>query len=582
MMKIGQKTPACIQRNEIIIPKGRFDLSTWEINPVHDIQISEGGRILTVYKFKPNEWIIKSRESDKSNTHIAEILSGWTVKISGTNKAVQDGKLTYYNHVTYAGPNYSGRGVSVVPINQNNKSYTTMWPWDLNIPNGSLKNPNNGWGTYGYTTEGTHNIFDRASFPNNGTTEWQIGIFIYSGVEEELIDLEGTPIVIEQQITEGVDPSTIEIWKICDNKGVIYSKPKTVENCWIKYGLAERNEAENGFINFKVSSINYPNWPIKLPKVVDWKDYITEKSGITWNIAPTNTEIWEEIKDFYSNNFVSAYSLYNAFQKSNIDSITLKVNGPSISMHNTFSESKVEEVNLILNKAETISGHNMFRGAHSLKKVSSNVPISTADISGMFEFCGNLKELPDGFLNILGFNNKQNTSSRRGVNIAFAFELSSIEVFKQEGNDRLAPGNIVLVCAVEQAFNATKIKSVYPILDLGQINPKGAYRAFCSSSITDIRIKNLNHGDWHLDDTPDSNNIIQGNLPNLDAESVSYMIQNLYDLSLTNNNNEYFNPSVTTASLYLCETLRDKISQEDVVSANSKGWKIFVGGSELK
>ena len=55
------------------------------------------------------------------------------------------------------------------------------------------------------------------------------------------------------------------------------------------------------------------------------------------------------------------------------------------------------------------------------------------------------------------------------------------------------------------------------------------YLAFAAEAITDIRIKNLNHGDWYLNGKG-SGNSNHGNLPNLDQESINYLIENLYNL----------------------------------------------------
>ena len=80
--------------------------------------------------------------------------------------------------------------------------------------------------------------------------------------------------------------------------------------------------------------------------------------------------------------------------------------------------------------------------------------------------------------------------------------------------------------------------------------------------------------------------ITHENIPNLDDDSIAYLIDNLNDLVSTYDpesdpaNVSDYAPNIQSASLYLPETFQEKITSKQISGAKTKGWTIYVGGTE--
>ena len=148
-----------------------------------EYEISSDGTLLRIYKVSPNFSVAWSNLENPSNVTLAEKFANWRIHISGVQEK-RGNIFTYRTHGTWGGPNYSGRGLVFSPSNQGGNSlYILNYPWDLNVTNGSLKNPNDGWSSYGYTVDGQQNVFNITSFPERATigTKYQMTMEFMTG-----------------------------------------------------------------------------------------------------------------------------------------------------------------------------------------------------------------------------------------------------------------------------------------------------------------------------------------------------------------------------------------------------------------
>lgn len=148
-----------------------------------DYEISSDGTLLRIYKVSPNFSVAWSNLENPSNVTLADKFANWKIHISGVQEK-RNNIFTYRTHGTWGGPNYSGRGLVFSPSNQGGNSlYINSYPWDLNVQNGSLKNPNEGWASYGYTVDGQQNVFNITAFPERPAigTEYQMTMAFVTG-----------------------------------------------------------------------------------------------------------------------------------------------------------------------------------------------------------------------------------------------------------------------------------------------------------------------------------------------------------------------------------------------------------------
>ncbi len=132
--------------------------------------------------------------------------------------------------------------------------------------------------------------------------------------------------------------------------------------------------------------------------------------------------------------------------------------------------------------------------------------------------------------------------------------------------------------ATQMMNGANSLRYFGPVIDMMYCPPRLANKAFCADNLEDVRIKNLNHGSWHLDYSYDGE-YTQGNLRSLNQESIKYLFENLCDLTTYEEDSEDpANPEVPSADIYCPSTWSDKVTDDMVSEANSKGWTIYIGG----
>lgn len=321
------------------------------------------------------------------------------------------------------------------------------------------------------------------------------------------------------------------------------------------------DDGEHTFPNGKISVSNNTGYVfdggIVMPKIVDLnnvikvidKDKIVQ-SYLTWNISVTNDDVWEDVRKWYSGNTINGTMISSSLftncsingdiilninnNENLVDSGNTSGNNYYLFAHDFVNGSKINSITFNLAEGHRFSvGHNMFRGATELTECHTNYPIGTTDCSGMFEWCGKLKTYDSNFIN---WGDRANFSynNEGGTNMAFCFEATGLETIPQYNEDRFDNTNtIICLPYISQMFNSSNsLKTVGPVIDIKMVNPPvdgAAYLAFAAEAITDIRIKNLNHGDWYLNGKG-SGNSNHGNLPNLDQKSINYLIENLYNL----------------------------------------------------
>ena len=265
------------------------------------------------------------------------------------------------------------------------------------------------------------------------------------------------------------------------------------------------------------------------------------------------------------------------------------MNGTNISGVAEFADSNIEKV--IINTGFVTSLHEIFYGAGNLREVEFENVARSQDLSGAFEFCHNLLKLP--VINWSDGNTSFNSVDTGGVvtvvtykvpcsNAGFAFEYCyRLPEIPQYGATRDAAINTLTFTNYSpQTFNQCKaLTKIGPILDFRYLEPANASLIFGGcTALTDLRLKNLNHGSWRFDEKA-INGVVHGNLSALDAESVKYLIDNLSDLTVTSSDDEHAISAVRTAELH-CPSTWTSITDAQVTAANAKGWRIFINDTE--
>lgn len=371
------------------------------------------------------------------------------------------------------------------------------------------------------------------------------------------------------------NPASVECWKIYHKGDLIYNKEKTIENLWNKYGLI-------GVLQKEVVNETYPDtrgfsyWDVDIKKVYNGTDYSSIKiplltdfdsqmtlyhqrevigdtcyvKGIKWNCQPTNLEFWEPVKEWYANNTITV--LPYLFRNSNISgslilnlptdaSVNNKYTSRWFSGEQAFYDTHLTDITINIPYLNSLtSGNTLFQGAKLLKNITVNVSTNEywniIDGSGMFEFCENLEALPNNiwFSATLGVDyGVAYPNQLMGWFVEYCVKLKTIPC---NNNNIIVPRVATQMCR-----SAGALTTIEPVIDCKVLDPRMANKMFVGTdSLTSVKLKNLNHGDWIFDNVArtitiggeaSSSTICHGNLTELDAESVEYLFANLVDLS---------------------------------------------------
>ena len=405
------------------------------------------------------------------------------------------------------------------------------------------------------------------------------------------------------EVDKPVDPSTVRCWTVYHGSDVLYHENKTKENAWEAYNLITTKTIPGTKSKLIVKSFVGLDGTKKLPTLDVYKDsdfYSKAADGTVtfqrFNGILNNKKVAAKVKEWFAAHTISQIFTNNPnrneglFYASDIDgTLTLNMNGTNISGVAEFADSNIEKV--IINTGFVTSLHEIFYRAGNLREVEFENVARSQDISGAFEFCGNLLKLPkinwgDGNCN---FNSTDTSGTVTVViykvpcsNAGFAFEYCyRLPEIPQYGATRDAATNTLTFTNYSpQTFNQCKaLTKIGPILDFRYLEPANASLIFGGcTALTDLRLKNLNHGSWRFDEKA-INSVVHGNLSALDAESVKYLIDNLSDLTVTSSDDEHAISAVRTAELH-CPSTWTSITDAQVTAANAKGWRIFINNTE--
>ena len=434
-------------------------------------------------------------------------------------------------------------------------------------------------------------------------------------MENVIVDISGLDYY--REVREGqTDLSSVELWDAYIGDNQVWHKDKTMENCWLQYGYATSKETDRTV--YKVANEQDSTLRLHLPEITDLDDVIYKLNdsqlicNTTWNIQIANIEYWETIRDWYATHdivpqVIASDYIYQSqiglFEDSNFGGhLTLNINSktPEVKLDDFLRNSQVTKVTLnIKNQSGFLSSlHNMFRGAKYLEEIivtGNDAEAAARDLCGAFELCNNLHNLPANFINygrnrlVKGGEDDPDWDTYYSTDLRYTFEVCGLYEIPQYGDDRFADDNTLIPNMINQAFNgAGVLTTIYPVLDLRYVRPhdtnrcqQGAYMAFVGNTrLTDIRIKNLNHGNWRFDGSTDDGVYI-GNLANINDESIAYLVDNLYDLTTHDpNSRDFANPDNSSAGLWCPSAWQGKITSEQIQNAKNKGWTIYINNIE--
>lgn len=581
-IKLGNTTPDAIMLDSF---SGVADFSllegVWEINTGWEVEFI-GSRYIKIKKFKTDTWGIRRVINPKT----AELnqSQSYQIKVTGleaVNNIVKFNKAycgdSGYDTDWRAGKYLSGRYIQGLGIQGGRHNNTNgsglqmaMHPWDI-----------------GYVTNIEDGYIAGSNFDGSF---YALTIGLYGGIQdsssvdyEKIWNIENNPITIDIKANH-INPASKECWKVLSNNNIIYNKSKTLDNCWIKYNIANyKYIIDQGVTVLSIDNSSlYTKNSNYLPPL-DSLDSLPD--NIAWNTPIYNSEYWEQVKAWYTRKIIDGkYLKGRLFADNNMTGkLVLNINSTSSKTFNCehlFKNSQLSEVEFNFTDDGYIGSCNkMFQSASKLVSVKTNKPFNANDLSGMFEWAKSLVISPKGIISWNSFSNVPYT------NIGYCWEgCTSLTTIEQETIDRNTVENtIVFSRYAPQVFNGcSKLQSIGPVLNLKRVVPStsgNTYNMFAGcASLSDARIKNLNHGDWKLDGSGDL-----GNLNLLDQSSVKYLFDNLTNLkseySANIEDGDLETPIVNSAKLYCPSTWDTYITDAMVLEANTKGWNIYIGGT---
>ena len=318
--------------------------------------------------------------------------------------------------------------------------------------------------------------------------------------------------------------------------------------------------------NYVVNSHDWSSYGIKyikLPDIVDFDD--SEKMNdlmarTKWQVLARHPEFWDRIKDWYSKN--SAWHVLSdghTFAYSNIDQLDVvmdKVTYPADSWVNNFlsmlygedifNSSNIKSINFVQKNPEyhISSIQRMFRSARDLKTINIQLASPDGFICGANSVVDSLsgasiETYPDRFINWGSYLHPNGLSEANTLchwMCNTCEKLKTIPAYPDSKNNILRCYNM----GEKMFYNCHELTDVGMIIRMALVEPGKSEGMFYNCvKLTGLKLKELNHGDWHFENASAKN----GYLPALSAESVKYMIDNLSDLTKSNESSHTQNPS---------------------------------------
>ena len=618
-----------------IVPKDNANTTVspnfaqWEINDDCEVEIISPRKI-KIKKFKIDTWIIRIKTG---NIDVPSDWAKFRIKVDGltylhdniichtAGSSTPDGFTNAYigtvgwNTLWYPGCDTSGnyaKGLLIQGCMNYNDNATHndgslhmgRAPWDI--------------GNYSFISDGE--VSTKALY---GIGCKAICIGLFGGVQNaasylddsneayKLYDISDHPLTIDLDVvdsTAAVDYSSVEVWDAYIGDTQVYHKNKTVENCLEKYKYCKYVSSDSGdeygqYQIAKDSSMTANNIIVPIP--IDFDSLFGKQTS--FNIVASNSEFWDAVKENAKNIGLivrnSNYeSLKGVFQESNISgAITIKLLNPNnIAGDRMFENTLLNEINFTYDSNIVGDANNqftsintLFKNTPNLKTITSPKDLLARDMSGCFEYSG-IEEIPGIILySARTYNEVKGANPYCSLTSYFCDSCSKLTIINRYrgATNREDSSNIIKFQSAYYSFNnCSQLVTIDPILDFEFVRPSGSPRAFSNcSKLTDVRIRNLNHGDWHFDD-----NSQHGNLFALNQESIEYLFANLKNLTTRDpdlvfsgggdgdegwNANEFAaNPDVSAANLYCPSSWSGYVTPEMISAANAKGWTLYIGG----
>jgi len=276
--------------------------------------------------------------------------------------------------------------------------------------------------------------------------------------------------------------------------------------------------------------------------------------GFVWKCKNYNQKLWDDIRDFYANEYVINDNrlLDNIFNGSNMNGeVTLKLSlTPFSTAYFMLTNSNVEKLNIIVTDDNTniSSTHRMFRWASKLKEITyqnlaqpSKCLCATHMAEDMFTGTQSLTTYPS---NLIDWSNRANLKDSPNGHTMFSYfidgssKMTTVPMCSLANGDREHNTNTIIPTRIRQSLNGcTHLTYFGPTLDVIAVHPTHNDSVNCFNgcdNLSDIRIKNLNHGDWRFDGSntgPENAKIFHGNLKSLNQESINYLFEHACDLT---------------------------------------------------
>lgn len=602
----------------------RYDFREWIQNSgAVEADVTENQ--IVIKRFTPNTWLLHSPAvTGTAETAICAYCSGFTLKISGleANRSLFGTEVKMTNNHGAGNDVPYFRGLEVFPghsssngwywMQENSYTWEAMWdsPTTRNLSgeadNAAFRGNVGGHARYGLLEDFDSrevfpsNIYDIATWergcastPSGNKNTWYYGIGLYGGgIETEsdgLVTL-NTPITLSQIATKGIYPDNSCCFDAYYQGDSVYHTARTLERTWGNWGmLSSSHDTLSGSDKVTyITGISEIGSLLNLKAPVDLIDRIYETgsdgkttSMLKWRVKVNNpSEFWPQVAACYSARTIPCEAVMGLFENSNCSGeITLNVTQPDnlvafCAFDEMLWDSEVESIVIKAAKPNMTAstGHRAFGRATKLTSIQSEIPFVPRDVSGMFEMCGCLLEYPGNLINWRAWTAYSN--------FGWFADLSGLAKIPSFSSDRMSDS--VKPTTMQQSFRLCKnLTFIGPVIDMISIEPDTtmAYYTFHEcTALSDVRIKNLNHGDWHFDGSSTGNDsVIHGTLKSFDQDSINYLIDNLADLTKHvdgDTSSPRTIPKVSSATIYCPAEWKGKISATRISAAKAKGWTL--------
>lgn len=602
----------------------RYDFREW-IQNSGSVEADVTENQIVIKRFAPNTWLLHGPAvTGTAETSICSYCSGFTLKISGleANRSLFGTEVKMTNNHGAGNDVPYFRGLEVFPghsssngwywIQENSYTWEAMWDsattrnLSSEADNAAFRGNVGGHGRYGLLGDFDSrvvfpsNIYDiatwergYASTPSGKNNTWYYGIGLYGGGMETEADgmvTLNTPITLSQIAAKGIYPDNSCCFDAFYQGESVYHTARVLERTWKNWGMlsSSYDTLASSSKTTYITGISEIGSLLNLKAPVDLIDRIYETgsdgkttSMLKWRVKVNNpSEFWPQVAACYSARTIPCEAVMGLFENSNCSGeIVLNVTQPDNDVNYcAFDEmlwgSNVESIVIKAAKPNMTAstGHRAFGHASKLVSIQSEIPFTTKDVSGMFEQCGALSEYPSNLINWKAWT--------AYCNFGWFADMSGLTKIPSFSSDRVSDS--VKPSTMQQSFNlCNKLTYIGPVIDMISIEPDTyqAYRTFNNcTALSDVRIKNLNHGDWHFDGSSTGNvSDVHGTLKSLDQDSINYLIDNLADLTkhVDGDTSDLKTiPKVSSATIYCPTEWKGKISATRVSAAKAKGWTL--------